>query len=310
MTALQSFETSPEPSVPVLELLPNDETTQKFHGHVQVAGSKETIDWTLEVPLENLSYEGLVMELPGLGCIKRHSRAERHANARAGEATISYAPARVSGNTKEDIFASHKLHAKSADAVLTDVQKRLKNDSEIPGRRLIDPHRVTLSPHSMGGYPATTIGLWRASEIEAVIYKAAAGFGTPSWRALQQLKLGHTLVEIADYIGSDESKLSTPDMWKSGRYFSRNIPRTLGEVATCLTRDISEDIAALHDEGVKLAYMGFAEDGLVPVKSVRPVAEPLVDSFIVLAGFGHLAPQRYPEMTASVGRSLRHMITT
>lgn len=288
----------------VAELLP----TQKFHGAIRVPGLHEDIAWTLEVPEEGLAYEGLVLLVPGLGCVKRHSRGERHANAVAGEATISYAPPRLSGSPVEDILHSHKLHAQTASAVLSDAQRLFKGISPVPGARRIDPHRVTLSPHSMGGYAATSVGLRRPGEIDTVVYKAAAGFGTPGWRTLHRLKPLRTAGEIASYANSDEVDFTVQNVWRSLYYFGRSPLRSYGEILTCLSRDMTEEVVALGAEGIPTAYLAFEKDGLVPVKPVEPIARKVVDIFEVLPGHGHLAPQRYPVETAAAVRSLRRRL--
>lgn len=288
----------------VAELLP----TQKFHGQVRVPGLHEDIGWTLEVPEEGLAYEGLVLLLPGLGCVKRHSRGERHANAVAGEPTISYSPARVSGNTVENLLFSQKLPCQTAEVVLRDVQRLFKGRPVVPGARQIDPHRVMLSPHSMGGHAATMLGLKHPAEVDAVIYKASIGFGTPSWRAFEQLDIPSTMVEILDYITSDRANLTPKQMWESVRYFLRSPSRSVGELAACLTLDMTEDVVALGQKNVPTAYLGFEKDGLVPVKPVRPVARRTVDIFEMVPGMGHLAPQRYPVETAAAVRGLRRRL--
>lgn len=288
----------------VADLLP----TQKFHGSVRVPGMREDIGWTLEVPEDYVAYEGLVLLIPGLGCIKRYSRGERHANAVAGEPTISYEPPRLSTNTAEDILHADKLQGRAADAVLSNVQLLFKGLPVVPNADHIDPHRVTLSSHSMGGYAATNVGLWRSGEIDAAIYKAAAGFGSPSWRALHQLKLGRTVGEIIDYLDSEQVEVTPRNIWRSVHYFARNPGRTLGEVVTCLTRDITEEVVALGEEDVPTAYLGFEHDGLVPVQPVEPTIRKVVDIFELMPGMGHLAPQRYPVETAAAVRGLRHRL--
>lgn len=294
-----------------LEALESDapQPTQKFHGLARLPELHEDIEWTLEVPEDDLAYDGLVLLVPGLGCIKRHSRGERHANAAAGEASVSFAPARSSERPLEDIFSAPKLQARAADVVITDVQNRLRSDAAIPNRSQIDPYRITMSPHSMGGFAATTVSLWRSDEIEAVIYKASVGFGSPDWKALHQIRLGRTSLEIMDYLGSDQVKVTLRTIGKSVKYFLGNPARSLGEVAACLSHSMAEEVAALSEEGIPTAYLGFGRDGLVPVKAAEPAARKLVDIFEVIPEFGHLAPQRHPNETAAAVRDLRRRLT-
>ncbi|CAN5334130.1 hypothetical protein BH09PAT4_BH09PAT4_07050 [soil metagenome] len=267
--------------------------TVKLHGAVRVSGEKKPVEWTAEFP-EVITYEGLTLLIPGFGGIKRSSRDERHANAVQGRPTISYDPARISGSIRENLFNSQDLHTRTAEEVLYAVQERISSDRSIPSPGKLDVDRVVLSAHSMGGFAATELGLKHPGLTESVIYKGAAGFWPLSLRDMKPLVL---LQEINAYVASGRIEPSIRNLYRIARYYSRDLSRTTGEAATCLTQDISARIEKLG-ERTTTAYLGFENDPLVPVDKAQQIARPLVNRFVILGGVGHLAPQLYPEDTA------------
>lgn len=275
-------------------LVQEQQPTIKLHGAVRVDGEKKPVMWTAEFP-ENLTYDGLTLLVPGFGGIKRSSRDERHANAVQGRATISYDPARISGSVCENLFNSQDLHSRTAAAVIFAVHDRISSDRSIPNRGRLDVDRVVLSGHSMGGYPVTELGLKHYSMVESVIYKGAAGFWPLSLTEMNPFGLLH---EINGYVASGRIEPSVHNLYRIVRYYTRDLSRTAGEAATCLTRDISEDIAHLGELGVGTAYLAFEDDPLVPAARAREIAKPLVNRLVTMKGVGHLAPQMYAEDTA------------
>lgn len=275
-------------------LVQEQQPTVKLHGAVRVEGEKRPVEWTAEFP-EALTYEGITLLVPGFGGIKRSSRDERHANAVQGRPTISYDPARISGSVHENLFNPQDLHIRTAEAVIFAVQDRISSDRSIPNRGQLNVDRAILSGHSMGGFPVTELGLKHPGMTEAVIYKGAAGF----WPlAVSEMNPFGLLQEINTYIASGRIEPSIRNLQRIIRYYTRDLSRTAGEAATCLTRDVSEDIVRLGEMGVNTAYLAFENDPLVPADRARQIAKPIVNRFATLKGVGHLAPQIYAEDTA------------
>lgn len=275
-------------------LFHEQQPTVRLHGTVRVDGEKKPVEWTAEFP-EELAYEGLTLLVPGFGGIKRSSRDERHANAVQGRPTISYDPARISGSIHENLFNSQELHTRTAEAVVFAVQDRISSDRSIPNRGELDVDRLVLSGHSMGGFAVTTLGLKHPGLTEAVIYKGAAGFWPLSISEMNPFGL---LQEINRYVASGRIEPSIRNLYRIVRYYTRDLSRTAGEATTCLTRDVSEQIAELGDIGINTAYLAFENDPLVPAARARAIAKPIVQRFVTMKGVGHLAPQIYAHDTA------------
>lgn len=274
--------------------VPEQQPTVKLHGSVRVDGERKPVEWTAEFP-EQIAYEGLTILIPGFGGIKRSSRDERHANAVQGRATISYDPARISGSIHENLFNSQELHARTAEAVVFAVQDSISSDHSIPNRRELNVDRVVASVHSMGGFAGTELAHRHPGMVESVIYKGAAGFWPLSLRDMDPIGLLH---EVNSYIASGRIEPSIRNLYRIVRYYARDLSRTAGEAATCLSQDISERVEELGDKGVTTAYLAFENDPLVPAAKAEQIAKPLVNRMVTLRGLGHLAPQLYAEDTA------------
>ncbi|MFA5003899.1 MAG: alpha/beta hydrolase family protein [Candidatus Saccharimonadales bacterium] len=269
-----------------------DAPTVTVHGSVKVCGAKEPVPWTAEFPEESLAYDGLTILIPGFGGIKRVSRAERHANAVGGRATISYDPARISGNIYANVFNSQELHTETAEAVIYAVRDVISDKRGIPNASRLDQDRVVVSAHSMGGHPATEIGLRHKSLVEAIIYKGSAGFGN-----IEIDPLG-LITEINGYMRSGKIEPNLRNLYRIMRYYTRTPSRTLGEGVTCLRVDIRDKVAKLGDFGIHTAFLGFEKDPLIPGEKTAKAAAEVVNIARVMPRVGHLAPQMYADETA------------
>lgn len=286
-----------------------EQPTQKFHGTVLAEDVKDPVKWTMEVPERELAHAGLTLLLPGFGGIKRSSRGERHASAVMGEPSISFEPARYSDSLVEDLLRPQALHLRVATAVLEAAQQRLAEDKSVPFRRRIDSHQVTLSAHSMGGLAAAALALDNASQIEAVIYKATVGFGSPGLGKPEVENALSAIVETGNLLARGQMGRDFRNLLRVSHYYGCNLVRTIGEAASCLTDNATEDVARLNDLGVPTAYLGFEKDAIVPVKLAASNARRVVKKFEVMPGVGHLAPQLVPARVAAKVASLRHEIS-
>lgn len=81
---------------------------------------------------------------------------------------------------------------------------------------------------------------------------------------------------------------------RAGRYYLHNVPRTIGEIASCFTADIREPVDRLtHELGVKVGVLYFGDDRLVPSKEdIVAKTRKIVHAYEILEGLGHLAPQQ------------------
>ncbi len=274
--------------------VPDEQPTLKLHGSVRVDGAREEVPWTAEFP-EEITYNGLTLLIPGFGGIKRSSRDERHANATTGRPTASYDPARISGSVIENLTNSQDLHTRTAEAVMFAVQDEISSNRTIPNRPQLDGRRVIASVHSMGGFAGTALGLKHPGLVESVIYKGAAGFWPLSILDMQPLRLAQA---VNRYVTSGRIEPNIHNLYRIVRYYGRDLSRTTGEAVTCLTTDITEQIAELADHGVTSAYLAYELDELVSAEIAREKTKGLVGRFSVLGGIGHLGPQSHPDETA------------
>lgn len=292
----------PEAPIPFIDH--EVQETVKLHGYVRVEGGKEAVPWTAEFP-EQIAYNGLTLLIPGYGGIKRSSRDERHANALMGRPTISYDPARISGNVIENLTNSQGLHTRTAEAVISAVQDKVTHDRSIPSRRQLDAERVVASVHSMGGFAGTEIGLAHSGQVESVIYKGAAGFWPLSLLDMNPLRLAQS---VNKYVASGQIEPNVRNLYRIIRYYTRDPSRSIGEAMTCLTSDISDRIAQLEDLGVSSGYLAFEHDELVPSHKAQEKTKGVVGHFAMMHGMGHLAPQSHPKETAQATWELQQII--
>lgn len=272
--------------------------TVLIHGSVRVPGAHEDTPWTLECP-EELNYEGIVFLQPGYGGIKRSSRGERHANAAAGRATLSYDPARISSHPLRNIRDSQALHTLTGEAILQEVSHSDNVRHFAPNARQLDFGRLLLSPHSMGGFPAVDLALKDPSRVDSIVFKASAGFGFPTLATLKEINTGDFAAEVRDYLHSGQIEPTLKNLYRILRYYLRKPSRTIGEARTCLTDDMRPKVMKLGELGVKMGFLGFERDPLIPTRHIGDSVSLLVDRYEIMPGAGHLGPQLYPVETSA-----------
>jgi pimeloyl-ACP methyl ester carboxylesterase len=262
--------------------------TTKIYGELRLWSTLENVTWTAEFPNDELTYDGIVMLVPGFGGIKRSSRGERVANAQNGIPCVSYDPARLSWNLLGNLAGSQELHVRTADAVMSAVSKAVRARHDVPNKSSLDPDRFLLSAHSMGGFAATELGLKRPGQVESVVYKASPGFGRFSF------DLAGVKDEFDDILRSGELEPTVHNYARFMRYVFGNPFRTAGELLACVSVDNRPKVARLGDIGVNLAYLGFENDTMVPPSQVMSGIQEVVSVTHVMPGVGHLAPWRHP----------------
>lgn len=271
-----------------------------FHGRVQV--ERSDVDWTLEVP-ENLAYEGLTGFVPGYSGIKGSSRGPRGGMAHEGFATFSYTPAR-----KGSLYSAYEnpqiIHAKAIHRVSRAISEDQSFRKEAPNARAILLGQKILLSHSMGGLGATEYASYATDDVDAIFNLAAVGFGHPTLSELAvDIPKGAAAAiwhELVPAISGGHLRPSLRNIRDLAHYFASF--RVLLEGNSCLRHDSREQIAALRNLGVFVAYQAYQHDILV-----RPdvsVADH-VDHHAVMEDAGHLAPIfKYQQVASHVASVL------
>lgn len=90
--------------------------------------------------------------------------------------------------------------------------------------------------------------------------------------------------------------------------------RLFGEVMDVANRPfMSRELFLLQRAGVRLHAVQFDEDGFFPLEQATARTPGLVDTFTVMTGADHLAPQRQPDVVAThiaeaISRRYLHLV--
>lgn len=227
--------------------------TIKIHGNVTLPKGEET-DYTLEFAEES-DLDSVFLLFSGFGGIKMSSSPFSNAMARLHMPLIHFEPIRRDNRlNKERLLNPHKIHIETMEEVLGDIEDNIG----IKFGKGVDESRIGVIGHSMGGEPAIRFAEEHPEVTEEVILIATIGFGSPNILEIAK-KLPGGIVpsvkeELVPFFKSDEIDLSLSGAIKAIRYFTDNLPRTTGEVGSCLTSDQEDRVHNLRANGIPTIY--------------------------------------------------------
>lgn len=230
-----------------------DIVTEKIHGQVEVVPGEPT-DYTFEYQPDD-PLDRIYPLSPGFGGVKLSSGPFSNAMARLGMASLTFEPVRTDDRSiRERLTNPHAIHVQTLEAVVDDLQHTMGFELST-GR---DGPKAIIVAHSMGGEPALRYAEIRHKTTEAVILLATIGFGSPNVRKIiQKVPLGapsSIREEIIPFLGSDELDLSFAGARKALGYYVANLPRTIGEIGSCLTSRQLKRVHRLRALGVATVY--------------------------------------------------------
>lgn len=253
---------------------------------------------------EQRQLEGVALLISGCGGDMKSSEDLMAWLASNGIANLIYDPLRDSNATvKENLFDPQLLHAQTVDAIFSDLRANTILQSSIPDSSTLDYDTRLLLPNSMGGLAAVRylISLNPSEQKNtnhSIIFLQSVGFASPTPRKLVDAAPTNAVncvrSEIFPYL-LDEGLTGIPK--KLGRlafFYGRRPDRTAGELASCVTNDITAKVRDLGKAGVRSAFLISAGDLFVP----KPDVQGVVDIEAVLHERGHFAAQLHASDTA------------
>ncbi len=253
---------------------------------------------------EQRMLEGIAILISGCGGDMESSEDLMAWLASNGIANLIYDPLRDSNATvRENVFDPQLLHAQTVEAIFTDLRASTSLQSSIPDGSTLDYDTRLLLPNSMGGLAAvrylTSLSPSEQRDTKhSIIFLQSVGFASPTPRKL----VGAAPVNILDCVINEALPYFTDDgltgiAKKLGRlafFYGRRPDRTAGELASCVTNDITAKVRALGEAGVRSAFLMSATDLLVP----NPEVQGVVNIVAFLHGRGHFASQVHAPDTA------------
>ncbi len=272
--------------------LPGIETMQ-LHGQVEVVPGHPT-DYTIETTTKEIDRLGLIFS--GFGGIKASSENFSNALAQLDLPNLYWEPVRKDDRSNyERLFSPHKVQVEVVEAILKDLDER---DDVI----LSSNASLTAICHSMGGEPGMQFALSNSDRVNAVILIATIGFGSPNILTLPYSVAKGAIPgikeELIPFLATQEIDLSLSGLKnfyeKSKRfisYFGDNVPRTFGEIGSCLSSDQENAAHTLRESGVRVVYGQPVFDVLV---QGAKQARKCVDVVGEIERAGHMLVQAKP----------------
>ncbi len=253
--------------------------------------SGAVIDYTVRGFDHPLSNRRVVVS-PGFGGIKPAYGDFRDAMAEElnGD-TASYRQPRTErglrGFTPDKLKNPHKL-GKQAVVAMIDVMRERYPDQ-----------KVTLIGHSMGGPNAVDAALRRLDDVEDIILLGSGGLEEGQNVARIAARLPKVAAREGRSVLNMPRKDSLSMLGQAAFHMARNPHRTIGEARDIGSRNIMvEEISALQAHNIGVHAVQLEHDEFFPTDIAEQHAGWLVDSFSVIAGADHLAPQTEPQMVA------------
>lgn len=264
--------------------------TEVYHGRARM-GRLESVNYTLEMPLDYVSSDIFDVHVNGLIAAKPSYRRVREAGAQLGKSGISLAAHQglpvFDLLSPRGVIDTERYRQRAVSAVLDDVQS-------IYG----DEVRFRLKGHSTGGRTSTAVAEDSPERIEGVTLVNSAGLvkGQTTLDYLRRLPAFHREEVEANW------DILRHDFARPGvladflRYNLGNVVRTGVEALSISRADITERVVALGDLGIKVAILDAAADRLTPNASVRDGVGSFVDLYRMHPNLaiGHLGPQVHP----------------
>ncbi|MBI5357942.1 hypothetical protein HZB74_03805 [Candidatus Saccharibacteria bacterium] len=274
-----------------------------FKRKVEVPGSSKPVEYSGSMPVD-LNSNFIHIVVPGFGGIKGSYRSfEQSMASREGRFTISFAPARSSSQKLDP----QQIHEDSIGAIAQDVaDSGVLN--ELPNGDKINLSEFNGILHSMAAAAGTRRASNYPSEVRSLTFLNPIGFEENPDFARYIKRIGPcTLAEILPGILKGEFKdhrnlLTGINM---GKHLFGNVIQTVGEIVTCHTSDLRQDVFRLGKMGVGTAVLLGGSDRLVRAKPSFDGITHYVDHCEIIEDTGHFGPQKQPEETANnVGRVL------
>lgn len=267
--------------------------TQQYHGSVEVVPGFPT-EYTLETTSDTINELGLIFS--GFGGIKSSSENFSNALAQLGLPNVYWEPVRKDDRSNyERLFSPHKVQVEVVEAILKDLDER---DDVI----LSNNASLTAICHSMGGEPGMQFSLSNSDRVNAVILIATIGFGSPNIFTLPYSVAKGAIPgikeELIPFLSTQEIDLSLSGLkkiYEKGKrfisYFGDNVPRTFGEIGSCLSSDQENAAHTLRESGVRVVYGQPVFDVLV---QGAKQARKCVDVVGEIERAGHMLVQAKP----------------
>lgn len=282
---------------------------QAAHGSVAVKYAHDPVKYTITIPTD-VVHPTAHLIVPGFGGFKRSSRGLRNAfSLHQSTAAISFEPPRI-GNRLHDLFDSQRLHTDTIDAILNDLPNNVQLRDTANGNKL-DLGSVVLDAHSMGGLSATRYAMAHPDNVKLLTYLEAVGLEDPRLMRFLPRLLPTILKDIGPSLRDgefDEDGNNPRILLNALHYYARNPVRTIGEMGSCVSADIREQVVALGMLGVKRAMLYGGSDALIPAEPSVTSSGRLVDHCEVMREVGHAGPQtqatRVSARLAGISRKL------
>lgn len=266
-----------------------------MHGSVRVNGTE--VHYKGYFP-EIRTEQGLGIMVPGYGGFYKSSEPIGQALAGQGLANIIYDPARTDNSSMLNDFKNpQKLHVDTIRAISSSVRRNKTIKNWMPDGNNASQEDRLIVTHSMGGLSGAKYAHENPEETEIIFFLKAAGFGGPTLSQLAKSVpsgiIGSIQHEIIPYLRSGDIEINKQNLSRVLHYFgfgkNARITRPMGEGLSCLWEDVREITKNLGQLGVKSVYIDAERDILV---HPAPGIENIVDKYIVLKKYGHMAPQR------------------
>ena len=249
------------------------------------------IDYTLRQRPSGKDTRKMVV-VPGFGGIKPVYGEFRDANAVAiDDHVASYRQPRTQkhksmANRVDSLLHPDKL-GKQAVVAMIDLMHEMFGQ------------KVTLVGHSMGGPNAVEGALRRMEKVQDVVLLGSGGLE----EGQNVHRLRRRMPAIAKQEGGSILSMPRDDAINiAGQalfHMARNPIRTLGEGLDIGNRDLMiDEINKLRAHGIGVHAVSLELDGFFPVEVAERDTRGLVDSFTVIEGVDHVAPQVHPEIVA------------
>lgn len=301
----QGFDLDPQETGGLL--IPEDNPVTHIHGEVKVPGIDTPVKYTGSMPAQ-LRFKQANLDSPGFSGIEQFYI--EHADAKAanhGIFTITFSHARSALKSTNP----QQVHADTIGAIVQDLPNN-EELSDAPNFETLDFGEFTASPHSMSSIPVTIYALAHPDELGTIIYLNPVGFETDGRVAKYVGRIGPcALQEILPGFVKNEFKghRNLMTAMKVGKHLFGNVIHTAGEIITCHTADLREDVVMLGELGVKRAILLGEKDGLVPAQPSFEGAGHLVDHCKIIEGIDHFGPQKQPSEIAALEGAILHQFS-
>lgn len=235
--------------------LPGVETI-KIHGTAQLG--QIPVQWMFESQEAQLDNPRLIFPFfSGFGGIKLSSEPFSNAMAQLGMGVLTIESLRKDDRSNcERLFDPHAIQLEAMDAAL----ECLADETGI--RPSLQPGGTKIVPigHSMGGEPAISFSEQHLSQTYMTIMLATIGYGSPDIPTIARnltrprKVLAAVTEEFTPFLRIPEVPKNLAAVGKALGYFVVNPLRTVGEVGSCLTSDLTERSQRLHEKGVPVVY--------------------------------------------------------